>query len=57
MPITSMEEIPVLDAEERAKFLTALKDAEAQIEAGEFIEYNAETFKARLLDNFRCAKK
>lgn len=57
VPVTTMEEIPVLDEEKHAEFLAALKDAEEQIKAGEFIEYDAETLKARLLDNYRRAKK
>jgi hypothetical protein len=57
VPVTTMEEIPVLDDEERAELLAALKHAEEQIKAGKFVEYDPETFKARLLDNHRRAKK
>ena len=57
VPVTTMEQIPVLDESERAELLAALKEAEAQIEAGEFVEYDPETFKARLLDHYRRAKK
>jgi len=50
VPVTTMEEIALLDDEERAEFLAALKQAEERLKAGEFIEYDPETFKARLLD-------
>lgn len=49
VPVTTMEEIPVLSDDERAELVIALKDAEARIEAGQGIEYDSKSFKARLL--------
>ena len=35
MPVTTMEEVPILSDAERAQMLASLKEAEAQIAAGE----------------------
>ena len=55
--VTTMEEIHVLDEAERAELLASLKGAEEQIKAGEFVEYDPETFKSNLLDIYRRAKR
>jgi hypothetical protein len=57
VPVTTMEEIPVLSEKERADLTTALKDAEARIKAGEAISYDPNTFKDRLIGIFRGAKR
>jgi hypothetical protein len=53
VPVTTMEEIPVLSDEERADLLKSLKDAEARAKAGEAVDYDPETFRARLLAIYR----
>lgn len=57
VPVTTMEEVPVLTEEERAELMAALKEAEARIKAGEGIEYDPKTFKERLLRIYRNAKR
>jgi hypothetical protein len=53
VPVTTMEELPVLDDKERAELLASLTDAEARIKAGESIDYDPATFKSRLIDIYR----
>jgi hypothetical protein len=57
VPVTTMEEMPVLNDVERAELLASLKQAEAEIEAGEAIDYDPKTFKDRLLGIYRRAKR
>ena len=57
VPVTTMEEIPVLGEEERAALLTSLKEAEARAKAGEAIDYDPKTFKDRLRGIYRGAKR
>ena len=51
-PVTTMEELPVLTPAERAEFIDSLEDAQAQIDAGNFMEYEPEAFKNWLLDTY-----
>ena len=53
VPVTTMEEVPMLSEEERRELLTSLKEAEARVKAGEAIEYDRRTFKDRLIGIFR----
>jgi len=46
VPVTTMEEIPVLSEKEGADLVTSLKEAEARIKAGEAIDYDPKTFKS-----------
>lgn len=57
VPITTMEDIPVLSERERADLTAALKEAEADIKAGKGTAYESNVFKKRLLDIFRNAKR
>jgi hypothetical protein len=57
VPVTTMEEIPVLSEKERADLVASLKEAEARIKAGKAIDYDRKTFKKRLLDIYRGAKR
>ena len=57
VPVTTMEEIPVLDDGERAELLASLKQAEAEIKAGKAIDYDPKTFKDRLLGIYRRNKR
>ena len=43
-PVTTMEELPVLDADEREAMLASLEEAEARIAAGEGIDYDPKAF-------------
>jgi hypothetical protein len=57
VPVTTMEEIPVLTDIEKEALLTSLKEAEARIKAGQGIDYDPEKFKRRLLSIYRRAKR
>ena len=57
VPVTTMEEIPVLSGKERAELITRLKAAQARVKAGKAIDYDPETFKERLVDIYRKAKR
>jgi hypothetical protein len=49
-PVTTMDEIPVLSAQERAELIDSLEAAEGRIEVGDLVEYDPERFEDRLLD-------
>jgi hypothetical protein len=57
VPVTTMEEIPVLEETERAELLASLEQAEAEIKAGKAIEHDPKTFKDRLLGIYRRTKR
>ena len=57
VPVTTMEEIPVLSDRERAELTTSLKEAEARINAGKAVDYEPKTFKDRLLAIYRRGKR
>jgi hypothetical protein len=50
VPLTTIEEAPILTDEERVAMIASLKAAEARIAAAEHIEHEANTFVDRLLD-------
>lgn len=54
VPVTTMEEVPVLSAKER-ELRTRLEQAEARIAAGEGVDYDPTTFRKRLTDIYRGA--
>ena len=57
VPVTTMEEIPVLSAKERADLLAVLKAAEARVKAGRAIDYDPKTFKDRLIGIYWARKR
>ena len=57
VPVTTMEEIPVLTAEERAAIIASLEEAEARVKAGQFTEQDPAALKDRLLTIYRTAKR
>lgn len=57
VPVTTMEELPVLSAAERAALRQSLVEAENRIRSGEFVEYDPQTFKDRLHQSHREAKQ
>jgi hypothetical protein len=57
VPVTTMEEIPVLSARERAELLASLEAAEARVKAGKAIDYDPKTFKDRLIGIHRARKR
>ena len=56
VPVTTMEEIPVLSERERAELRKSLEDAEARVAGGEACDYDSATFKNRLIDIYRGGK-
>jgi hypothetical protein len=56
VPVTTMEEIPVLSAGERADLLASLEAAEARVKAGKAIDYDSKKFKDRLIGIYRARK-
>jgi hypothetical protein len=57
VPVTTMEEIPVLSETERAELTSSLKAAEARIKAGKAVDYDPKTFKDRLVGIYRRGKR
>ncbi len=57
VPVTTMEEVPVLSAEEQAELRGVLEAAERRIKAGEGIDYDPKAFRKRLTDIYRGAKR
>lgn len=53
VPVTTMEELPVLSDQEREKLLADLRTAEAEAAAGQSVEFDPEAFEKRLLDIYR----
>lgn len=57
VPVTTMEEIPVLSAQERAELLDSLEKAQARVRAGKGVDYDPDTFKDRLIGTYRRGKR
>ena len=57
VPVTTMEELPVLSDKERSDLHRSLEQAERRIKSGEGINYDPKTFKRRLLDIYRGVKR
>jgi hypothetical protein len=53
LPVTTMEEIPVLSDSEHEALLAQLKQAKARIKAGNGIDYDPKILKNRLLKIYR----
>ena len=50
MPVTVMEEVPIVSDAERADMIASLKAAEARVAAGHSVEHDADTFVAQMMD-------
>jgi hypothetical protein len=57
VPVTTMEEMPVLTAEERRALIASLEEAEARAKAGQAADFEPKTFQDRLLGLHRKAKR
>lgn len=57
VPVTTMEEIPVLSDAEREGLLKSLKEAEARAKAGRTTDYDPKNFKDRLTGIYRRNKQ
>lgn len=49
VPVTTMEEVPILSEEERAEMVASLKAGEDRIAAGQHVEHDPDTFVDRLM--------
>ena len=50
VPVTTMEEVPILSEKERADMIVSLEAAEARIAAGRYVEHDPATFVDRLME-------
>ena len=57
VPVTTMEEIPVLSEKKQAELNASLKEAAARVRAGKGIDYDPKTFKDRLVSIYRRGKR
>lgn len=57
VPVTTMEEVPVLSDSERAELAASLEAAEARLAAGHGIEHAPGVLRERLLRIFRAARR
>jgi hypothetical protein len=57
VPVTTMEEIPILSEEEREELLVSLKQAEARVDAGQAVDYDRRSFRERLIAIYRGSKR
>jgi hypothetical protein len=49
VPVTTMEEMPLLSEAESTDMIASLKAAEAEIAAGQFVEHDSSTFVDRMI--------
>ena len=54
--VTTMEEIPVLSAEEHAELVASLRDAEGEIVEGRGAPYDSDEMRRRLVRGFEGRK-
>jgi hypothetical protein len=57
VPVTTMEEIPVLSEAEHHELLKSLQEAEARAKAGQTTDYDPKTFRDRLIGIYRRGKQ
>jgi hypothetical protein len=57
VPVTTMEELPVLDGKERGELLDTLKRSEDEVAAGKALGYEPKRFVERLLRIYRGKKR
>jgi hypothetical protein len=57
VPVTTMEEIPILSSQERAELLDSLEKAQARVRAGKALDYDPVAFKNRLIGIYRRGKR
>jgi hypothetical protein len=50
VPVTTMEEVPILSEKERADMIVSLEAAEARIAAGQYVEHDPDTFVNHLME-------
>jgi hypothetical protein len=57
VPVTTMEEIPVLSERERVELIAALEAAETRVKAGKAVDYQPRTLRDRLVGIYRRGKR
>ena len=50
IPVTTMEEVPIVSDAERADMIASLKSAKARVAAGHSIEHDPDRFVAQMMD-------
>ena len=56
VPVTTMEDVPVLSEYERADLVASLNDAEARVKAGKAVDYDSKTVRKRLIGIYQQRK-
>lgn len=57
VPVTTLEEVPVLTSQERAALLSSLEEADARAKSGKAADLDPAAFGTRLLGIHRKAKR
>jgi hypothetical protein len=57
VPVTTMEEIPVLSDDEQAALLRSLREAEEGMAAGEGVDYEPAPLRDHLMEIHRTGKR
>jgi hypothetical protein len=57
VPVTTMEEVPVLAEEERAELLASLEQAQTCVKGGDYTDYDPKKLKNRMLRIYRAKKR
>lgn len=57
VPVTTMEEIPILSSRERAELLDSLQKAQARVRAGKGVDLDPDALKERLIGIYRRGKR
>jgi hypothetical protein len=57
VPVTTMEEVPLLSERERAEMTASLHEAENRIQSGHAVDYDPNTFKDHLIEIYRKADR
>src|SRR5271169_734383 len=53
VPVTTVEDVPVLSEHERAELLMSLEQAQARVKGGKAVDYDPRSFKDRLVRIYR----
>jgi hypothetical protein len=57
VPVTTMEEVPILSARERAALLESLEKAQARVRSGKGVDLDPDALKDHLIGVYRRGKR
>jgi hypothetical protein len=57
VPVTTMEEVPVLSDAEREEFMASIREAEAQLDSGDYLEFGPGELEAWLDERLAEARR